>query len=94
MKSDLNFDYPLLAGWDTEDIIKVSALYSAVAKAYESGVAVEQLLTAYQGFKVVVTSKSEEKQLGRQFETMSGYSIYKTIQAARQTNKKQLIMEG
>ncbi len=94
MKSDLNFDYPLLNGWSKEDIIKVSALYSSVAKAYEGGVEVDKLLNAYQGFKSVVTSKSEEKQLGRQFETTSEYSIYRTIQAARQTNKKVLMMEA
>lgn len=85
MKSDLNFDYPLFSGWTTQDIIQVSQLYSLVAQANEAQVTRTELLTAYQAFKQVVPSKSEEKQLDRQFKASSGYSIYKTMQAAQAT---------
>ncbi|CIV81926.1 Uncharacterised protein family (UPF0223) [Streptococcus pneumoniae] len=35
-------------------------------------------------FKAVVPSKSEEKRLGREFETVSGYSLYRAVQAAKE----------
>lgn len=89
-----NFTYPLLAGWTTEDIVKVSQLYNHVAAAYEGGTNRQALLDAYRAFKQVVPAKSEEKQLGRQFEQLSGYSIYQVVQAARQSQKKIIKMEG
>lgn len=91
---DSNFNYPMLDGWSTADIIAVSGLYSAVATAYESGIDRLKLLAAYGAFKQVVPSKAEEKQLDREFGGESGYSIYRTIQAAKQSDKKQLKMEG
>ena len=83
-----NFSYPLDEGWSTEDIIKVTSLYSAVAQANENGVEQLKLLTAYQEFKTVVPMKFEEKQLDRAFMQASGYSIYKTIKFAHETTAK------
>lgn len=84
MVSDKNFNYPMLDGWSTKDIVAVAALYSAVAQANEQGIAKADLLAAYQAFKVVVPSKGEEKQLDREFKAESGYSIYQTIRFAEQ----------
>ncbi|MDR3189685.1 MAG: UPF0223 family protein [Lactobacillaceae bacterium] len=92
MAADKNFNYPLLDGWDTNDITKVSALYSAVASAYETGIEVQSLLDIYQAFLLVVPSKGEQKQLDRVFQAESGYSIYKTIQAAKATTSRKLTM--
>ncbi|HJG84672.1 MAG TPA: UPF0223 family protein, partial [Weissella thailandensis] len=36
--ADKNFTYPILSGWNKDDIINASKLYSAVANAYEIGV--------------------------------------------------------
>ncbi|MBZ5796388.1 UPF0223 family protein, partial [Burkholderia contaminans] len=44
----------------------------------------KKLLDSYKGFKAVVPSKSEEKRLGREFETVSGYSLYRAVQAAKE----------
>ena len=52
-----------------------------MANAYEIGVD-RQTLDAYAAFKTVVPSKSEEKQIGREFESTSGYSIYKTVKCS------------
>jgi len=94
MANDANFNYPMLAGWDTNDIVKVSALYSAVSEAYESGISRDKLLAVYADFKTVVTSKGEEKQIGKQFEAESHYSIYRTIRTAQQSTRKMIVMEG
>ena len=64
-----------------------------MANAYEIGVDRQTLLDAYAAFKTVVPSKSEEKQIGREFESTSGYSIYKTVKLARQTESHHLKME-
>jgi uncharacterized protein YktA (UPF0223 family) len=91
---DKQFAYPMLDGWTTADIIAVSQFYSAVAAAYETGVDVRTLNNAYQAFKRVVPSKAEEKQLDKAFGAESGYSLYKTMNAAGQISGKRLMMEG
>ncbi|MCM0583184.1 UPF0223 family protein [Weissella diestrammenae] len=92
MIRDANFNYPMLPGWQTADIVIVSALYSAVSKAYEGGIDRDELLSAYRAFKTVVTQKSEEKQLGRQFEAESHYSIYAVMQVAKKSQQRRVRM--
>ncbi|KEQ32873.1 hypothetical protein SK1126_0776 [Streptococcus mitis] len=58
------------------------SFFNDVEAAYESKVEAKKLLDSYKGFKAVVPSKSEEKRLGREFETVSGYSLYRAVQAA------------
>jgi len=94
MNHETNYNYPMLNGWSTTDIIAVSALYSAVAAAYEGGVDRNQLQSAYRGFKEVVPSKAEEKQLDREFGAVSGYSIYRTMQAATKQSTARIKMEA
>lgn len=91
--ADKMFNYPFLPGWSTDDIIKVSRLYTLVSDAYEKNVNREQLLAAYDDFKTVVPSKSEEKQLDRSFGQVSDYSIYRTVQTARNLTYKTFKME-
>ena len=91
--ADKNFNYPFLEGWSTDDIVKASRVYDAVANAYEVGVERDELLAAYRDFKTVVPSKSEEKQLDREFSQASDYSIYRVMQAARSTERPRLKMD-
>ena len=50
----------------------------------ESKVEVKEYMEAYRAFKKVVPSIGEEKRLGREFEEVSGYSLYRATQAAKQ----------
>lgn len=77
-----------MAEWSTTDIIAVTTLYQCVEAAYEQpqGVDRHALLQAYQGFQQVVPQKFEEKQLDQAFQTVSGYSIYRTVKQARATD--------
>ena len=50
-------------------------------------VSAQQLLGSYAVFKEVVPSKAEEKRIGREFEAVSGYSLYRAVQAAKNTEK-------
>ncbi|WP_338209522.1 UPF0223 family protein [Lactiplantibacillus paraxiangfangensis] len=83
-----NYQYPLNETWTTDEIVTVTTLYQCVETANEESLPTAELLAAYREFKTVVPAKSEEKQLGRAFEAASGYSIYRTIQAAQATNKQ------
>lgn len=88
MATSSNYEYPLFPDWSTTDIVAVTNLYQLVEAAYEEGygVAASDLVRAYRDFQKVVPQKFEEKQLDRDFETASGYSIYRTVKAARQND--------
>ena len=79
-----NYHYPLDLDWTTAEKIKVTTFYALVEDAYEHGVDRDNLLAAYKGFKQVVPDKGTERQLWREFETLSGYSMYTVVQMARQ----------
>ncbi|EGP67247.1 hypothetical protein HMPREF9182_0215 [Streptococcus sp. oral taxon 056 str. F0418] len=82
-----NYSYPLDLSWSTEEIASVLSFLNDVEKAYESKVAAQELLASYVKFKNVVPSKAEEKRIGREFEAVSGYSLYQAVQAAKGMEK-------
>ena len=82
----MDYNYPLDYSWSTEDILEVVALYNAVEQAYEKGISKDDFLNAYRRFKNVVGTKSEEKQIDKEFEEVSGYSIYKVFKASQEND--------
>ena len=48
----------------------------------------------YQAFKVIVTAQSEEKQLSKQFEAVSGYSIYQVMKKCKGLTENSFIQMG
>lgn len=89
-----NYSYPLDPEWSQKEIELVIAMYRVVEDAYEIGVNRQRVLAAYREFKTIVNAKSEEKRLGRAFEKVSGYSLYKVVKTAQNTNKKKIKMVG
>lgn len=83
-----NYEYPLDFDWTKDEMIQVTTFYQLVEDAYEHGVNRDNLLAAYRGFKTVVPDKSTEKQLGRQFEAVSGYSLYTVVQLAKNGSER------
>ena len=79
----MDYNYPLDYTWSTQDIIDVMSLYNAVEQAYEQGISKDDFLKAYRQFIKVVGTKSEEKQIDRDFAKVSGYSIYKVFEASQ-----------
>ncbi|MCD7839936.1 MAG: UPF0223 family protein [Erysipelotrichaceae bacterium] len=77
------YDYPLDYSWSTEDVIDVMSLYNAVEKAYEEGISKSELMECYNKYIQVVDSKSEQKKFDQAFKEVSGYSIYKAVQMAK-----------
>lgn len=79
----MNYSYPIDETWTKEEIIDVVNFFSLVERTYEEGILREDLLLAYERFKQIVPSKSEEKQLDAKFEKDSGYSSYRAVKKAR-----------
>lgn len=77
------YDYPLDFTWTTDEIINVMSLYNAVEKAYEEGISKEEFMNCYRLFTSIVDSKSQQKQLDKDFLKVSGYSIYEVFQKAK-----------
>lgn len=79
----MDYSYPIRHDWSTTEMITVVAFFEAVEKAYETGIAKEQLMDAYRGFKKVVPSMAEEKTLDKEFKEASGYVTYLVVKAAK-----------
>lgn len=78
------YSYPLDLSWSTEELASVLSFFNDVEAAYETQVDAKKLLDSYKVFKSVVPSKSEEKRLEREFESVSGYSFYHVVQLAKE----------
>lgn len=88
----MEVQYPLSIEWSKEEVIKVVSFFQLIEKAYDNGVNKGQLVSAYHEFKDVVPSKSEEKQLFKQFDRETGYSTYHTVKEARETERDKVLM--
>jgi Uncharacterized protein conserved in bacteria len=87
LKGGVNmYDYPLDYTWTTEEIINVISLYTAVEKAYEEGISKEEFMNCYRSYTNIVDSKSQQKQLDKEFKKVSGYSIYEVLQKAKEND--------
>lgn len=94
-----NYSYPLSSDWSTDEIITVTKFYNAVETVYEKGMELYTFQESYNSFKKIVTSKMEEKQIDKQFVSLSGYSIYKAVKemkallaVAKQNDKKKYVI--
>lgn len=81
----MDYEYPFEVDWEMEEIITVISFYNCIEKAYEEGIESEELMASYREFKTIVDSKSLEKQIDKQFEESSSYSIFKTMKKAKTT---------
>ncbi|MGY3778208.1 UPF0223 family protein [Isobaculum melis] len=86
-----NYSYPLDFSWSKEEMLTVISMWNAVETAYEKGISKEAFLSAYRAFKKVVPSIGEEKRLGKDFEAVSGFSLYRVVQASK-TEKAKIVM--
>ncbi|WP_209125821.1 UPF0223 family protein [Alkalihalobacillus sp. BA299] len=84
-------DMPISLDWSKEEVIDVMAFFQAVEEAHISGVDRAKVLSLYRRFKEIVPSKSEEKQLFKQYDQESGVSCYHVIKKARENEHIQKI---
>lgn len=90
MKKLDNYSYPIDPEWSREEMLTVIDFLNLVEQANEGGVDTQVFLAGYQRLKQVIRSIGEEKRIGREFESVSGYSLYRTVQAAKNESKKRL----
>lgn len=83
-----NYSYPLDLSWTTEEMTTVLNFLNQVENYYESKVDCEHFKATYAEFKKVVPSKMQEKQIGRQFEEASGYSLYRAVKGVEVSSGK------
>lgn len=83
-----NYSYPIDEDWTHEELAKVITFLNLVEEANETSVDKEKFMVGYKEFKTVIKSIGEEKRLGRDFEQISGYSLYRTVQQAQMTDSK------
>lgn len=89
-----NYSYPIFPDWSKEELMDMMALYNAVESAYEdvNGVNAEKVVNLYNRFREINPAKMEQKQIDRDFQNISDYSIYKTFQAATKAKTKNIRM--
>lgn len=83
----MEYQYPLDYHWSTEEMVTVIKFYEAIEQAYEKGIHREDLMNLYRCFKEIVPAKMEEKKIDKEFQEVSGYSIYRVIQQAKKTEE-------
>ena len=69
-------DYDLFT---PEEVVKLVEFYAIIEDANEGKINKEELNKKYNEFRKILNSVSMEKQIDKEFEKLSGYSIYKTI---------------
>lgn len=85
------YAYPLDYEWSTEEILHVMSFYQAVEIGYEEGILADKMQDAYDDFKKIVPSKSEEKQLFKEFEKVSGKVPYNLIKQLKDSEPSKII---
>lgn len=83
-----NYSYPIDLSWSTDEMTTVLSFLNQVEAYYESKVDCEQFKVAYAEFKKVVPSKMQEKQIGREFEEVSDYSLYRAVKGVEASGRK------
>lgn len=84
-----NYSYPLDIEWNQEEMLKVMAMWQVLEDVYENGVPSGTFIDTYKNFKSVIKSIGEERQLGNDFEAVSGYSLYRAVQESKQLTADQ-----
>ena len=88
----MEYQYPIDYNWSTEEIVDVIKFFEAIEKAYEKGIARDEVMSIYRRFKEIVPSIAEEKKICGEFEEISGYSSYRTIKKAKEASSGERIV--
>ena len=85
------YSYPRDSDRTTEEILHVMSFYQAVEIGYEEGVLAGKFEEAYNDFKEIVPSKSEEKKMFKEYEKASGYVPYLLIKQLKTAEAADII---
>ena len=74
------YSYPIDYDLFTQtEIVTLVEFFSLIEDANEGNVNVEKLFSLYNEYRNIINSASLEKQMDKDFEKVSGYSIYQTL---------------
>lgn len=87
-----NYEYPLIDGLTVTEMTTVINFFNQVELAYENGngVNMESFRAAYDNYRKVIPSKSEQKKMEREFKNNSGYDSYAVIKQLKNGNSKMI----
>ena len=74
---------PISLDWSTEEVVDVIHFFQGVEAAHQKGIDRVDLMNRYRRFKEIVPSKSEEKQVCKEFDEEAGVSCYRAVQKAK-----------
>ena len=79
-----NYSYPIDSDWTIDEMKAVIGMFRVVEEAVEVGIDRQAIIDQYKKFKQVANSRAYEKQLGKRFEDVSGYSLYQVMQMTKE----------
>lgn len=86
----MNINIPISLDWTKDEVIAVVQFFEGIEKAYDKGIGTAEMEKLYRRFKEIVPSKSEEKQLFKQFDDQSDYVCYHVIKELKNTDKQKI----
>lgn len=93
MRNNQSYSYPIDSDWTTEEMTDVINLWRMVELAYETGINKSDFIAVYQKFKKVIPSIGEERQWSREFESVSGYSLYQVVKKVKETESSKIYLD-
>lgn len=91
MIKEENYEYPIDPDWNQTTLLATIDLYNAVEAAYESSIERDVFLKKYRDWQNAIPMKMERRNLSKEFEEQSSYSIYQVWKLANaDKNKKTL----
>lgn len=81
----MEYQYPIETDWTTDEVIDVIQYFQKIEEAYSKGVDRDLFLDAYRRFKEIVPGKAQERKICDEFEEVSGFSSYRTVNAVKAT---------
>lgn len=84
----MEFNYPIdYTLYNVDEITLIIKFLDTVEKCYTKGVELEEYKALYREFKTIVTSKSEENNMLKEYKELTGYDGYLTTKEMKNNVK-------
>lgn len=83
----MGYSYPIDSSWNYEELMAVMDLLVCVEKAYEGGIGISEVSKAYTVYHNLGFTRSDERQLDRDFLKASGYSLISLLKECAKGTK-------
>lgn len=90
---DTNYSYSLDPEWNQDQLLATMAIFNLTEDAYETKLNVADFQKAWQQYQTLFPAKMDQRQIDREFERVSGYSIYAVQKAVAQAKSATIKMK-